>query len=631
MVKVLDLLRNYICLLKLPFLAYLSLNFSTRCPNMLSKFIAKSAQKASIFSSKANYARGLLTYILCCVLFVFPVFGEEPTITAEIDLYKALENRPLAGTITISHDEKMKIDMSSFQLEGKALQVSFVKNVKISPKDPLELSIYTFEIAGQPKGLQILPSISVMIDGKKYATTPSTYEVTGVQAQVRNDEARVPQKARLVLKGFVNGPPIVYPKQKMTFMYEIGFTGSIDLVAQSLPLLEAQGFKKIGDKKVVEGQEEGLSIQQIAQEVRTVEPGEYSFPVSFIEGYAYTESANQKKYYGPKLRAEASAINVVVTAFPQKGKPASFQGAVGQFTMKTSLLSPSKGTVGEKMSMLIAIGGDGDLTTVSLPDLSPLKSFFRLGDLPPVGEIKGNAKNFVVELYPLSSSVEEIPALEFSYLDIIANRYETIKSAPIPITVGSEEKEKVAKPIPVVPKPVPAVVQEKKEVKEEPPQMPENIKMPSVKEPEGIETFGSYLLSEEDLYNKRFGTWSVLWIIPILLILGLLGMPLKEYLEKKRDSIPHYRSDDLWQGWNRTGYDSNNYFSLLNRAFLARLQERKYIAKSDISLEELPRDGVSGKVGEFLMRLQEQRFTGELKQGNGEINREANKLWQEIV
>jgi hypothetical protein len=67
--RLLDFLRNYICLIKLPFLASLSLNFSTICSYMLSKFINKSTQKKSIFSSKANYARSLLYSILllaCC-------------------------------------------------------------------------------------------------------------------------------------------------------------------------------------------------------------------------------------------------------------------------------------------------------------------------------------------------------------------------------------------------------------------------------------------------------------------------------------------------------------------------------------------------------------------------------------
>jgi hypothetical protein len=49
-------MHHYIRLLKLPFLPSLSLNFLARWPNMTAKFIDKSAQKISIFASKANDA-----------------------------------------------------------------------------------------------------------------------------------------------------------------------------------------------------------------------------------------------------------------------------------------------------------------------------------------------------------------------------------------------------------------------------------------------------------------------------------------------------------------------------------------------------------------------------------------------
>jgi hypothetical protein len=60
---VLDLLQNLIRLLKLPFLASLSTNFSTICLHIISKFVDKSAQKLSIFPAKAGYARGLFLYV----------------------------------------------------------------------------------------------------------------------------------------------------------------------------------------------------------------------------------------------------------------------------------------------------------------------------------------------------------------------------------------------------------------------------------------------------------------------------------------------------------------------------------------------------------------------------------------
>jgi hypothetical protein len=55
-----DPLHNSICLLKLRFLASSSPNFSAICSHIAEKFGNKSAQKSSIFSSKASYARGLI-------------------------------------------------------------------------------------------------------------------------------------------------------------------------------------------------------------------------------------------------------------------------------------------------------------------------------------------------------------------------------------------------------------------------------------------------------------------------------------------------------------------------------------------------------------------------------------------
>jgi DNA-binding beta-propeller fold protein YncE len=68
----LDFLRNYICLLKLPFLASLMASFSTICVHMLSKFAIKSAQKTSIFLGKVNYAKSLL---LLLFTFTHSLFG----------------------------------------------------------------------------------------------------------------------------------------------------------------------------------------------------------------------------------------------------------------------------------------------------------------------------------------------------------------------------------------------------------------------------------------------------------------------------------------------------------------------------------------------------------------------------
>ena len=60
LILLIDILRNIIYLLKLLFLADLIPNFLAICLHMSSKFEIKSAQKLSIFSSKAGYAKSAI-------------------------------------------------------------------------------------------------------------------------------------------------------------------------------------------------------------------------------------------------------------------------------------------------------------------------------------------------------------------------------------------------------------------------------------------------------------------------------------------------------------------------------------------------------------------------------------------
>ena len=95
----LDLLRNSIYSLKLPFLASLPKNFSTMCSHMLSKFSGKSAQKLRILSSKASCARGLL-----CLLTLFPFYlsASETSIEANEAHYDGIW-LSLTGSVAIEN------------------------------------------------------------------------------------------------------------------------------------------------------------------------------------------------------------------------------------------------------------------------------------------------------------------------------------------------------------------------------------------------------------------------------------------------------------------------------------------------------------------------------------------------
>ena len=59
---------------------------------------------------------------------------------------------------------------------------------------------------------------------------------------------------------------------------------------------------------------------------------------------------------------------------PDRNKPASFSGAIGNFTMTVSV-GPTNITVGDPVTVRVEISGHGSLDSITLPDQSTLNDF----------------------------------------------------------------------------------------------------------------------------------------------------------------------------------------------------------------------------------------------------------------
>ncbi len=195
---------------------------------------------------------------------------QDVSISAVIDPYKAFEKHPLQGTITITHEADVPVDAASFRLGDKPLEVEHVKDVRISSK--LIISIYNFQLPGQPKGVYTLPRISAKIGGESYYSLATSYEVTGAAATPNVNVSTGASDAVLTLRASVDGPLPLYPGQRARLVYRFYFKGDVELTSESLPLLDPKGFVRIGEKQITEFQQGGFNVQEIAQDVQTVEP-----------------------------------------------------------------------------------------------------------------------------------------------------------------------------------------------------------------------------------------------------------------------------------------------------------------------------------------------------------------------
>lgn len=535
----------------------------------------------------------------------FFLFSEEVTITAQIE-GESVADKPQQGSITITHQKESKVELKSFTLEGKPLSVTFQKDIVISPDSSLIISIYSFEIPGEKKGLHVLPEISAKVGGKIYASTPSTYEVEKKVEALSSAEST--GKIVLGLEPFVEGNKILYPGQRVKVGYKYTFNYNFDLTKEVIPLLDAKGFRKIGDKVLKESNRDGLNIVEVSLIIEAVTPGTYTFGPSLIQGKAYKEDPyGSKQYFKNEYTSNAPPVTIKVDPFPEMGKPASFKGAVGDFTMELELLSPSEVIVGDKIQVQITISGTGEIESVPMPDICcqpGFSGFFRLSDLPPVEKVQGSIKTFIVELRPLSDSIREIPSLEFSFFNPNTMAYSLVKTKPIPLKV------------------VP--------LKEEPPKAEPQSSAEPVITPvptRAIEIEGNYPLMAEDLSNSLFGTWWVLLVIPMGALALYLQFNFRKQLDQQKTLIKEKISRDIFEEALLASPGSSEQYNGLRHGMMLRLFERGDINNASISTDQLPNEGLPGEVKTFLMRVEELRFAGKEGESVDGIIKDAKALF----
>jgi len=131
--------------------------------------------------------------------------------------------------------------------------------------------------------------------------------------------------------------------------------------------------------------------------------------------------------------------SINVKALPEQGKPADFNGAVGDFTFK---VTPSKTSLrtDESLDVLVEVTGKGNLKLFSLPELT-LPASLEVFEPEHIEEVKtplsgmnGKIANRYTIL-PQQKGTYVIKPMSFSYFDLNTKTYKTITSEEIELNV----------------------------------------------------------------------------------------------------------------------------------------------------------------------------------------------------
>ena len=132
---------------------------------------------------------------------------------------------------------------------------------------------------------------------------------------------------------------------------------------------------------------------------------------------------------------------IEVRLLPEEGRPEGFSGAVGNFEMKDAQI-PAEWKTGEPQSLEASVSGSGNFALLSEPKLVPAdgwKVYSGKDDFTPgdVASFSGT-KDFRFSAVPSKHGSQEL-ALELSYFDPDASKYNTVRSAVQQVEIVGED------------------------------------------------------------------------------------------------------------------------------------------------------------------------------------------------
>ncbi len=136
-------------------------------------------------------------------------------------------------------------------------------------------------------------------------------------------------------------------------------------------------------------------------------------------------------------------IQLVVNPLPEKGKPGSFQGAVGNFRLSATI-DKDKVKQNEPVMLKVVIEGEGNIETIArlkVPALTGFKTYDANSNskLFQTEYVIGGTNSFETVFIPKEEGNAVIPSMEFSFFNPRMKKYVTLKTPNFPIQVEKSD------------------------------------------------------------------------------------------------------------------------------------------------------------------------------------------------
>lgn len=414
--------------------------------------------------SVPSFQFSVLSRLAVIAALLLTTAANAATVRAYVQPATARPNQVINYVITVQDGQVQQLPNLRFPLQiGQTSGVSTSQQIQIvNGRQTASLQL-SWGITATEPGEFVIPTQTVVVDGQPLTTNEVklTVENGGTpQVQAQDDANQpilqielgkkeiyqsevvpvnvslyVPRQVQLRRLGLIEMEKSDFAIARFPQTNEQSSTVIDGIGYYVLTFRSTLSSLRTGDLKVGPAKLELLvEVPADGQQQRGILPPGFqqNFPPGFFPGMSEPR----------KLEVKSQQVTVKVLPMPTEGKPANFSGAVGEFQM-TATASPTDLTVGDPISVELAVSGAGNFDALNTPALVsnggwkiyPAKRYIIEGQMdqnqtPTLERKVGYTQVLVPEaVHP------NVPPFELNYFSPTQKKYVTLRSEAIPLNM----------------------------------------------------------------------------------------------------------------------------------------------------------------------------------------------------
>jgi hypothetical protein len=414
---------------------------------------------------------GILAALLCLASAAI-VRADDVSVNAAVSDDETQAGQSVDFTITINGaadatvPPNIDVNGLSINYEGPSSQTQISFGTGFGSGSHFQQSeIHTYSVLPQQAGNFVIPAQQVVVNGRTYLTKPVNLKVDAPDA-AGNGQGGGGGNGQLIYAEIVLPQDTAYIGEAVPMEVRVYYAVPETRVQlDEMPEITAAGctVEKTTQPTETEVTRNGRQYSQITfhTAVTAAKDGKLTvgpvsviaeaelplrmpsgFPGNTFGGGIFPNMDPAFQMTGPPQQIKITGEPVTLTALPlpAEGQPPSFAGAVGSFTMNTTV-SPQMVEAGDPVTVTAKIAGTGNFDRVTAPEITDPDGW---RTYTPSAKFDGDddvgisgTKTFGLAAIPETNKTVS-PSLEWSYFDPVAQKYVTLTAPGVPIKVEGQ-------------------------------------------------------------------------------------------------------------------------------------------------------------------------------------------------